>query len=91
MLLYYLRNLFSNIKHILKALFNNNAFLHETEMDAPESVINTIEDKIPVNDIVRFLGKLQAKTEELLLTPACRAEKNGGQGRKSSVSYDLPS
>lgn len=62
-----------------KAFFNNNVFLNEIEMNAPESVINTLEDKIPVNDIVRFLGKLQAKTQELLLKPdvisACRAAK----------------
>ena len=60
-----------------KAFFNNNAFLNEIEINAPESVIHNLEDKIPVNDIVRFLGKLQAKTQELILTQdvisACRA------------------
>lgn len=52
-----------------KALFFNNAYLNEIGMDAAESVINSLEDKISVNEIVGFLGKLHAKTQELMQTP----------------------
>ncbi|XP_061177628.1 uncharacterized protein LOC133186387 [Saccostrea echinata] len=46
--------------------YNTNAYLNSFEEDAPKSIINHLEDKFPTNDAVRFLGKLRAKTEELL-------------------------
>ncbi|XP_062606912.1 toxin CfTX-B-like [Saccostrea cucullata] len=43
-----------------------NAYLNSIAEDAPESIINHLENKFPTSDSVRLLGKLRAKTEELL-------------------------
>ena len=64
-----------------KAILNISAYMREFEKQKKSAeekhAINTLEDKIPINDIVSFLGKMQAKTGELMLKPdvitACRA------------------
>lgn len=60
-----------------KAFFTTIAYLKEINERSSASVINSLEDKISANDFTRFLGKLQAKTEELMLksdvTSASRA------------------
>lgn len=49
-------------------LFHTHAYLNEIDDQARESVVIRLEDKFPTNDSVRFLGKLKAKTYELLTT-----------------------
>lgn len=48
--------------------FHTHAYLNEIDDQAHEIVVIRLEDRFPTNDSVRFLGKLKAKTYELLTT-----------------------
>lgn len=48
------------------ALFNKNAYLNELNEHTSKNTINDLENNIPVDRIVTFLGKLQGKIQELI-------------------------
>lgn len=68
---------------LVDLLFTINAYLGEINEQAHESVVNRLEDKFPTNDIVRFMGKLKAKTHKLLKT------SDPHSARRASVYINL--
>lgn len=68
---------------LVDLLFTINAYLGEINEQAHESVVNRLEDKFPTNDIVRFMGKLKAKTHKLLTT------SDPHSARRASVYINL--
>ena len=49
-----------------KALLEKNAYLNKLNKGTSGNTINTLENNIPVDGIVIFLGKLQCKIQELI-------------------------
>lgn len=64
-------------------LFTTHAYLNEIDEQAHESVVIRLEERFPTNDIVRFLGKLKAKAQELLTTSVIQS------ARRASVYINL--
>lgn len=50
-------------------LSNTHAYLNEISYETHETIVLRLEDRFPTNDTVKFLGKLKAKTYELLTQP----------------------
>lgn len=68
---------------LVDLLFIKNAYFGEINEQAHENIVNSLEDKFPTNDIVKFMGKLKAKTHELLTT------SDPQSARRASVYINL--